>query len=538
MGNPNIATRTQGVIVSFDAVILERTEQPACDITLFARYWVTSDSYRLAVSWGEPHGRGLNFPIYPTTLRLSQDKKIFTVEHDVLPWAQSHWERPVILPTSFTNMYGDYHLDDLRFAALKSARFDPQELRATIYGAVHSPSQSTVRVNSVAGVSEILIRQSGKSISDLHFLDNEHHELRGISNFYAKAGRTTVLRRQIITNSSTPIIGKLPGEGVTVRTRHATNRITAIPLLDLRGGRLMTIEYTNLIICDQLVPMASSITVYTGNQLVRSASLYNFKSSQESSSETELDSALYGGFGQEESEYRTLLQRYWGKSTNELVEADRRSVRRLLTYYNNTSSASESLGPLLRHLNIVMELARMLGDADLLVLTYRTYLATLRKAHLFDTLLVGGQTAIGTLVLWGRFDQAMVLLREWIDQCSTIDGASIIKFIDRELQRGNIVTTLKLMNAVTANDGNDSFEFIALRCIALKQGLILLQKTQEPGTFADSEQKFIRYSKVPITTDEYAIALKKAEASFSKIESPSDRERLLYRLRLNEPSGS
>jgi hypothetical protein len=132
----------------------------------------------------------------------------------------------------------------------------------------------------------------------------------------------------------------------------------------------------------------------------------------------------------------------------------------------------------------------------------------------------------------------MVLLREWIDQCSTIDGASIIKFIDRELQRGNIVTTLKLMNAVTANDGNDSFEFIALRCIALKQGLILLQKTQEPGTFADSEQKFIRYSKVPITTDEYAIALKKAEASFSKIESPSDRERLLYRLRLNEPSGS
>src|ERR1700722_8842917 len=76
--------KTVGAI-QFDATIeINPPLSPNC-MLLFARYWVSSNYYRVAVLWAEPNGSRMWFPIYPPTLRINSDAESFSVTDDLFP---------------------------------------------------------------------------------------------------------------------------------------------------------------------------------------------------------------------------------------------------------------------------------------------------------------------------------------------------------------------------------------------------------------------------------------------------------------------
>lgn len=102
--------------VEFEAVIEETSPSLLSHVTLFANYWVSSNSYIVGTVWAEPHGRGLNFPVYPPTLRIESNPSEFIICHDVALPVTNHVKKPLDRQTVFTNMLGDYTIANIRFA--------------------------------------------------------------------------------------------------------------------------------------------------------------------------------------------------------------------------------------------------------------------------------------------------------------------------------------------------------------------------------------------------------------------------------------
>src|SRR5262249_11202335 len=105
-----------GTGVMFDAVIELSPPHSKTYKVLFVRYWVQPSEYRIAVLWAEPQGRGLRFPIYPPGLNVVSAPAGFDVSHELVRNRDSHYQKPVGERNLFAYRYGDYQINDIRFA--------------------------------------------------------------------------------------------------------------------------------------------------------------------------------------------------------------------------------------------------------------------------------------------------------------------------------------------------------------------------------------------------------------------------------------
>ena len=108
--------RNLGSAVQFDAVIEFHQRSSACDVVLFARYWVSTNFYYLGVVWGEPHGRGLDFSVYPPTMTIGSTEQAFKVGHQLNPGRNFEATKPFGSRGAFKSMFGDYAVSNARFA--------------------------------------------------------------------------------------------------------------------------------------------------------------------------------------------------------------------------------------------------------------------------------------------------------------------------------------------------------------------------------------------------------------------------------------
>src|SRR5579872_4806805 len=69
--------------VEFDCTIRFNPPLSRYKVALFERCWVSSNYYRIAIVWSEPHDARIWFPTYPPTLSIGSDSKRFTISHDV-----------------------------------------------------------------------------------------------------------------------------------------------------------------------------------------------------------------------------------------------------------------------------------------------------------------------------------------------------------------------------------------------------------------------------------------------------------------------
>src|SRR5690349_2046696 len=107
---------SKSIAIRFDASIVEVSPKTDRRITLFARYWVTPNTYTVRIIWAEPQGRALEFPGYPVGLALSSDTEKFRLIRDTYPVKEDVFSKPLGTREVLRSILGSYPNENIRFA--------------------------------------------------------------------------------------------------------------------------------------------------------------------------------------------------------------------------------------------------------------------------------------------------------------------------------------------------------------------------------------------------------------------------------------
>lgn len=386
--------------VQFDAVIRLKRQISRSDVTLFARYSISSNAYSVGVVWAEPHGRFLEYAAYPPSLRIVSTETEFRIDHSVFTNCVGAFAKPILTPSVFTNQFGDYPITQLRFAEARMA---------------NSPWLRAPRTNGQANIQRGMIQE-------------------------------------------TPVKLGLAGEGARIGLGGTNYDIREIAGIDLRGGRTYGIRWSS----GDEIPQYFAIGLPNGTMLYE-ATLSNFQKTAE-------DVDRFARFSNDDLSYRVLLDRYWKKAPGEVTRPDQTEANRLIQQYASCGSQQESAGEKLKRLNILMELNRMIGDEEAHVGYFRKYLNELKSQRMESLILIGGQTAVDTLMIWKRTREAKRLMDLWVEHATDVDQELLVAFVERELEKGNFVTTLFLLDAAQRSvRGKDNERLAGLRTKAVRK---------------------------------------------------------------------
>ncbi len=449
---PNLSLRPSGKAsppVLFDAVLEIETPEHGCEITLFATYRVTANSIQAGVLWAEPHGRGLDFPVYPLTLRLQSDPTGFTVAHDLVAGISGDFPPPGHSSTEFTNMFGDFPISNVRFLIdrAQSARVSERHL-ARLFGSrpereprtlcVTVPDSSTDSLwNACHGIATVV----GDRLLSMTLFNQSGDLLKNLEYDFDDTPGGSVLRRLRAYLPERKVEVTFPGRGIALRSTNGVTYLRHMLVQDRLCGRTCEVEYSNsqLPSAPLCLPVSLSVAESKSGHRLRRAKFYNYRTSDPVSQASEGNPMLAAGFDQDEAQYRHLLVKYWKEPPSSITSEDAHEILRLIGVFDiRMSRQSITLGERLKYLNILLELTRSLGMGDQELRHYLTLLETLRSEGLNDTLLETGYCAIDTLVLWRRLTEADAFLIEWKRiSMAACDLETILRFADRELKRGN-----------------------------------------------------------------------------------------------------
>jgi hypothetical protein len=386
--------------IQFDAILTLKGPILRTHVTLFARYWVASNSYQIGVIWAEPHGRFLQFPTYPPTLRIFSSATNFQISHDLATNIVTSFTKPIPSQDTFTNQFGDYPITQIRFAEDEWRKI-ALKLEPADRG---SPAKTL------------------PTFQQLRILES-------------------------------PVKLRLSGEGAQIRIRDTNYTIREIMGANMRGGRILEAAYSSNKTDFGAIRLPERIVMKspTGFILER-ADISGICKANMVSPESFNAAVRYGGFNEEDRKYRPLLDKYWKRPPTDVTKADELEARKLIGLYTSNTGRDESIGEKLKRINILMELTRMIGDSKSQMNHYRRYLECLRDNHLDETLLVGGQTAIDTLMIWRRSNEAKALIDIWTEYACKVDADKVLEFVEREFRKRNFVTALKLLDAYASNE--------------------------------------------------------------------------------------
>jgi len=262
----------------------------------------------------------------------------------------------------------------------------------------------------------------------------------------------------------------LGGDGAEIRIGKDNQRVTQFPGTYGKGGRKSSVFYEQVSIGDKSARLPVRIEVRgPGNELLRSARLLNFKRINLTALEARERALEFSAFDSAHISYRNFLEKYWDKGTNDLSDVDKGAIKSLQETFADRLRITDLPASEVRTLNILMELSRTLGDTDGLERYYQRFLKTLEHEKLDMMVLVSGQTVIDTLMLWGRYREAGLLLKHWLSAASRIDDPDLFKwYASRELIKGNFWTTAELLMRCLDRpiSADQRFEFTAMKTIA------------------------------------------------------------------------
>ena len=201
--------------IRFDAVISLDPPISRTHMLVFARYWVASDYYEMAIVWAEPPGPGLRFPVYPVSLAVGSDASTFEMRHDIFSAYNTNFSKPVGPSGTFQYMYGDYPITNLRFSDSESFGQRVYVSDVTNFNAaVGSQVLGLLRRDGI--VQELAVRGNSNVLTSLDLFDRNHRRLQSLQYEYTGGGTNSRLARETVVLPERPIELGLPGEGVTV----------------------------------------------------------------------------------------------------------------------------------------------------------------------------------------------------------------------------------------------------------------------------------------------------------------------------------
>lgn len=439
------AAQFQGL--QFDACIELRPLTAPRHTVLFARYWVSGNSYAVAVVWSEPHGSRQFFSTYPPTLRVFSDKAVFKIEHDTHAFNRAVFAKPLTLRTEFAQMFGDYPVQNLRFAEAYAswnrvfhARLPRDFLTANI-----SPAGLTA--SNAQGNVELHITHETNDFLALCALTGSLRERR-VTNYYDVSTGTPHLTKRRAWTEARPVDLKLPGAGVNVRSAAKQNqRVQHITGWIGAGDRQFEADFDH---GDSPLgiglPRTALIRREAGGNRLVSISFHNYTLITTNLGNVEEIASRFAGFDSHLTDYRELLLKYWKQTPIHPTDLDR--LFALLAHFERSCSPA-SLGERLRRLNVLMELSRLSCESQKLGAFYRQYLAELSDGGLSQAMLNGGYSVIEVSLAWGRFDEADKLLSVWLGSClDRVPLNSCIDFARNEVLSGTYWGPFRLLETL------------------------------------------------------------------------------------------
>ncbi len=480
----SVSMDQQSQAARFDAII--ELNAPLCGmhVVLFARHWVSTDVYRAAVVWAEPHASAINFPIYPPTLNVASDPNEFAINHQLVHTYDGVHSKPVGLRGPFRHRFNSYSLSDIRFA-----------------------EQETL--NLLNGVED-----------------------KRENNTKSKQSRT----RHIVLPER-PITVGFSGRGPTITVNGESREYAELETIDREGGRHYTVDYETLKIAGQEASMPVRTVVCSGDdtRVLQSARLYNFALCEMSNADRiEAEAHRFGDFDPYDVSCRDLLLKYWMKPSSDVSPSDANSLRGLCTHSQNMSVADATVGEQLKRVNALLQLHWMLDDTDPLEKDFREYISLLAANGLGRMILFGGQNVIETTIRWAQFRAADRLLPLWLDAAlSRNDPNSLLDFASANLARKRFWTTAKLMEKVLANPTmsvDQRFAAGAYQALALSG---IHQMASDPDHRIDRELDIAQVRWVLMGEDEERLlaqlksTLAAAERAYAGVAEPSREHRSL-----------
>lgn len=422
----------------FDAIIELNSSLVRTHVVLFTRYWVSGDAYLVAVVWSEPHAGGLNFPIYPPTLRLLSDRDQFAISHQIQHMYDGAFSKPLGPRGPFVHRFNAYTLSDIRFA-----------------------EQETLGL----------------------FGDLE-------SQCVDSGNKTSFHRQRLVLPEQTITLG-FRQEGPTITIAGESRQYSQFVGVQYKGDRLHIVDYEPMQIGPRSVSLPTLVRVYSGHgkEFLRSARLARPVGSHTSGDQIEDAVGSFGRFDADDVKCRELLLKYWMKSVQDIAPADAKSLRRLLAHFDVPPPQDAGLGERLKHVNMRLQLAWMLHDGEQLEKDFQEYLSLLLADGLDGMVLFGGQKIIETTMRWGQLHATERLLRHWLDAAAFHnDVNTTLDFASVGFRRGWFWIVAHLMEQLLANPdvcSNQLFAAQAYRCIALSR---ILQMARNPEQTVRSER--------------------------------------------------
>ena len=530
----------QADMIRFDGVLELNASLLCTNVMLFARYWVSKDSYSIAIVWAEPAGSGLNYPTRPMTLTIDSNEASFSVDSQMQPGLASVFPKPIGERGIFRHALNSYPFGDIRFAERDA--LTTRIYRSDLKGIIRDANDAWQTID-IAGYTDAnaIKREMGKlnvramdgRIDALGLIDVNGLPIKSIEYEYADPNHASLLRRQKVTLPERLMTVGWRGKGATITINGQQRTYRELPAFYHQGGRMCTIDYEPLKEDGSLLPVPVDIAVQgpDANNVLRTAHISNYvqvKISQKEAVEAAHRFALYDD---KEMKVSQMMERCWLKPVSDLNDTDVQALRELRVHFEGATPRGKTVGEQLKRINLLLDLDQMQDHPDLQK-HFRQYLAILTANNLNQMILGGGLSIIDTTARWHHLAPADRLLDQWLDAAIAVHSpASILAFADVQV-RGNqhwIVAKLLEKSLKSQDWGQARLAGQVLRCAALKTLYDYSEKPESVKTEqAKAEREWVATSfGVENVTKALREGLSEANRTFAEIAEPTKQQKAL-----------
>lgn len=430
----------------FDAIVQMNAPIVGTHVLLFVRYWVSTDYYCVSVVWAEPHIGQLNFCTYPITLNILSDEAEFLLSSQIVDGVTSRFAKPVGDRGVFRCMFNDYPVSNLRYADSEAlaTRVFVRDLETLNTSGLDVPLPLSCR--AVAGtldysrsITSVKLDTTDGRVTRIGLLDANDLIAKAVEYEYSSTSDEPGLRREIVVLPECSVEVGFPVGSVKARSNGDEVHLGVFARTYHGGSRMCSVEHRPVSVGEASVVLPHRVSVRHGEsgKLLRAAQLSGFERGEVDKNSAQQAARLFSHFSPEMLKCRQLLLAYWLKDPLEVAPVDRDALRKLQEHFDGLDRRFASPGEELRRLNMLFQLAWMLGDSEHLAAHYGLYLALLHRYDLEEMLLLGGCHVIETTVLWGQLRVADQLLETWVQTTnSAVDPCAILQFARVQAQKG------------------------------------------------------------------------------------------------------
>jgi hypothetical protein len=462
LGSQDKETRRDTAVdfVRFDAVVELSAPIMHTYATVFARYWVNSETYMVSIVWGEPHVGSLNISPYPVSVLVESTAERFRVASQIQEHIGCENAKPTGRRGPFYHKLNTYVLADTRFAEQEAlaTRIYESDLR------LHSiPSDDSWEIIDVPAsdpnseqieprdVTKLRVRRSNDQVQSLRLYDPNNQMLKSIDYTYCQhEGHTLLARQDVILPEHSMCIG-FEGEGLVAENGTDRYALKTMNTTHHAGERHCTIRHQPFSLHKKLLSVPQEITVATkyGGLPLRAAKLFDFRTVKMTLQEVRDEADRFGHFADEEMSVRQMLEKCWLQPASALSQDDKDQLNRLAKHFEERFRLGLSPGENLKRINMLFSLAMILGNESAAPHYFNEYISTLGCYDLGDMSLLGGAHMIDTAIRWHYFAAADKMLSQWVthsEGANSID--SVKKFLSTISYDGHLWQIVTLVDRV------------------------------------------------------------------------------------------